>query len=116
MPQKKESPVNAPDEQRRAFITKLPMAAAALMLSSSFGYPVESEQGKGQLYLKISSQSNDGIFQLPSGDFNNLKDNKLGSLYIKLEISNDRKNWQAVSTQLTDRNTLDQLSRVAKTT
>jgi hypothetical protein len=115
MPKKKESPVNAPDDKRRAFITKLPMAAAALMLSGSFGYPVESEQGKGQLYIKLSGQSNDGIFQLPSRDLSDLKSNKLGSLYYKLEISSDRKNWQTVSTQLTDRKVIDQLSKLAKT-
>lgn len=115
MPKKMKSPINAPDDQRRAFITKLPMAAAALMLSGSFGYPVESEQRKGQLYMKISGQSNDGVFQLPSRDISNLKSNKLGSLNFKLEISNDRKKWQTISTKLTDRKALDQLSRVAKT-
>jgi len=114
MSKKKKSPINAPDDQRRAFITKLPMAAAALMLSGSFGFPVESNQGTGQLYIKWSGQSNDGVFQLPSRDLNNLKSNRLGSLYIKWQISSDRKNWQTISNQLTDRKILDQLSEVAK--
>jgi hypothetical protein len=113
MSNKKKSPLNAPDDQRRAFIAKLPMAAAALMLSGSFGFPVESEQGTGRMYMKVHG-SNDGIFQLPSRDLNNLKSNRLGTLNIKLEISGDRKNWHTISAPITDRKILDQLSEVAR--
>jgi hypothetical protein len=102
--------LNDRDDTRRAFITKLPMATAALMLSASFGFPVESDQGKGQLYMKVHG----GLYQLPSHDLNNLKSNRLGSLNIKLEISSDRKNWQTISTPITDRKVLDQLSEVAR--
>jgi hypothetical protein len=59
-------------------------------------------------------RSNDGIFQLPSRDLNNLKNNRLGTLNFKLEISGDRKNWHTVSTQITDRKILDQLSEFAR--
>ncbi len=112
---KKEKPVNAPEDSRRAFITKLPMAAAAIMLSGSFGFPVDSEQGAGQLFIKWpGGLSNDGVFRLPSRDFDNLRRDRLGTLNIKWEISSDRKNWQTISVKITDKSVIDQLSRVAK--
>jgi hypothetical protein len=107
---KEKSPVNAPEDSRRAFITKLPMAAAAIMLSGSFGFPVESEQGRGQLYMKVEG----GIFQLPARDLDNLKRDRLGTLNIKWEISSDMKNWEKMSTRITEKSVIDQLSRIAK--
>ena len=111
---KKEKPVNAPEDSRRAFITKLPMAAAAIMLSGSFGFPVESEQGAGQLFIKWYDRSNDGVFRLPSRDLDNLKRDRLGTLNIKWQISSDMKNWETISTRITEKSVIDQLSRVAK--
>jgi hypothetical protein len=112
--QNEDDSINPPAPLRRDFITRLPMAAAALMLSSSFGFPVTSEQGSGQLFIKWYDRSNDGIFQLPSTDINNLKRERLGSLNIKWQISSDKKNWHTITAKITDRNIIDQLSEVAK--
>ena len=95
---------------RRDFLTSVPLAAAALTLSGSFGFPITSEQTKGTIYIKLDPE----IQRLSSTDFNNLRNGTSGSLTLKLSVSNDKLNWKILSASMTDKNFLNQLSEIVK--
>ncbi|WP_339918260.1 twin-arginine translocation signal domain-containing protein [Yeosuana marina] len=104
---------------RRDFLVNLSVAAAALTLNSAFGFPVETEQGNGKLFLKISSvegnsESKNGIFQFSETDLEKLKRGKMESLAAKVEISFDQRRWKTIETSITDRNFMKQLIEIAR--
>jgi hypothetical protein len=105
---------------RRGFIAQIPMAAAALTLSSSFGFPVTTAQGDGRLYLKVegiageSRMSRDGIYQFSLTEIEKLKTGNFPSLNIKWSLSTDKQNWQTMTAKITDTTTIRQLSDMAK--
>jgi hypothetical protein len=117
---KKKNITVSPNSSRRDFLVRLPMAAAALTLSSSFGFPVNTEQGTRRLFIKFdgvdgeSKISRDGIYQFSMKEIESLRTGKLQLLKIKLELSYDRKSWQKFSTTITDRNAINQISEFAK--
>jgi hypothetical protein len=109
MKQEKKN-MEVPGCLRREFLTRLPLAAAALTLSASFGFPINTEQTKGTIYIKLDPE----IQRLSSTDFNNLRSGNTGSLNIKLSVSNDKINWKILSVSITDKNFLNQLKEITK--
>ena len=105
---------------RRGFITKLPMAAAALTLCGSFGFPITTAQGDRRLFIKFdgvdgeAKMSRDGIYQFSLTEIDKLKTGRFPSIKIKWELSTDKQNWQKITANVTDTNTIRQLSNMAK--
>ena len=105
---------------RRGFLAQLPMAAAALTLSSSFGFPVSTAQGDRRLFLKFdgvdgeAKMSRDGIYQFSLNEVERLKTGRFPSIKIKWELSTDKQNWQKVTANVTDTTAIRQLSNMAK--
>lgn len=104
--------------KRRDFLVKLPLAAAALTLNSAFGFPVSTEQGGGKLFYKFGdingTKSSDGSFQFSVTDLEKLKSGKMESLAIKWDYSYDQRRWQSLSTTITDKSFMQQLTEIAK--
>lgn len=105
--------------KRRDFLVNLSMAAAALTLNSAFGFPVETEQGSGKLFLKLTdiidnSVSKNGIYQFSETDLEKLKSGKMESLTIKYDISFDQRIWKTLETSITDKNFMQQLTEIAR--
>jgi hypothetical protein len=104
---------------RRDFIANLSLAAAALTLNSSFGFPAETEQGTGKLFNKVwiiegNIKGKNGIYQFSDTNLEKLKSGKMESLTIKMEISADQRRWIAIETSITDKNFMKQLTEIAK--
>lgn len=102
---------------RRDFLVNVSLATAALTLNSAFGFPVETEQGSGKLFLKIDDSNTgtrNGIYQFSEIDLEKLKSGKMESLSIKLSISNDQKYWKSIQTSISDRNFMKQLTEIAR--
>jgi len=109
--------INNVKPNRRDFLVNVSLATAALTLNSAFGFPVETEQGNGKLFLKIEdsdAKAKNGIHQFSEIDLEKLKSGKMESLSIKLGISNDQKNWKSIQTSITDRNFMKQLTEMAR--
>lgn len=118
--------------KRRDFLINLPLAAAALTLNSSFGFPVETKQGEGKLFLKLVAVSGtktdardtrtdvyvkttrDGSIQFSITDLDKLKSGKMESLFLKVEMSYDQRNWQSLNTTITDMDFMKQLTEIAQ--
>ncbi|MCM4168938.1 hypothetical protein KCTC52924_02639 [Arenibacter antarcticus] len=116
---KEKNNIGKENPKRRDFLANLTMAAAALTLNSAFGFPLETEQGKGKLFIKIDiahgiSEGRNGIHQFSGDDLEKLKSGKMESLTIKLDISNDQRTWKTLETSITDRNFMKQLTEIAK--
>lgn len=107
--------------KRRAFLVNLSMAVAALTLNSAFGFPIETEQGKGKLFLKLgsiegNSEVKNGIYQFSKTNLEKLKRGKMESLSLKIGISFDQRNWEPLETSISDKNFIKQLTEIAKKT
>lgn len=116
---KAKNNIDKVNPDRRDFLMNLSLAAAALTLNSAFGFPVETEQGKGKLFLKISviegdSEVKNGIFQFSETDLEKLKHGKMESLAAKVEISFDQRRWKILETSITDRNFMKQLIEISR--
>ena len=104
--------------RRRDFLINLPLAAAALSLNSAFGFPVETEQGRGKLFLKVEDfngiQNKDGTFHFSLADLEKLKSGKMESLSYKIGYSYDQRKWQSLNTTITDKYFIKQLTEIAQ--
>lgn len=104
--------------KRRDFLVNLSMAAAALTLNSAFGFPVETEQGNGKLFYKLSIDNNyegkNGIYQFSETYLDKLKSGEMESLTVKYEISFDQLRWKTLETNITDKNFMKQLTEIAR--
>ena len=104
---------------RRDFLVNLSLAAAAITLNSAFGFPVETEQGSGKLFWKLStidsnSESKNGICQFSETDLEKLKNGKMEKLAAKIEISYDQKRWKSIETSFSDKSFMKQLTEIAR--
>lgn len=103
---------------RRNFLVNLSMAAAALTLNSAFGFPVETEQTRGKLFLKFDGINGipikDNMASFSETDLEKLKSGKMASLSLKLGISLDQRNWQSLNANITDRDFMEQLTEIAQ--
>jgi hypothetical protein len=115
---KEKNKIDNVEPNRRDFLVNLSLAAAALTLNSAFGFPVETEQGNGKLFWKLSMDNNsvakNGIYQFSETDLEKLKSGKMESLAVKVEISFDQRRWKTLDTSITDRNFMKQLTEIAR--
>jgi homogentisate 1,2-dioxygenase len=96
------------DSNRRDFLVNMSMAAAALTLNSAFGLPVETERGTGRLFVKLPDDNIHG------DALERLKNGKMESLAIKFDISFDKKRWQTLNTNISDKTFMKQLTEFAQ--
>ena len=119
MKNKKNHPESS-SHSRRDFIVRTPMAAAALILSGSFGFPVTTEAAAGTLLVKIDGPLNtirtstQGVYKFSPTQIENLKAGRFQALEIKWEISSDNRTWQAVTVKISDSNLINKLTEIAK--
>ena len=103
---------------RRNFLISLPLAAAALTLNSAFGFPVETEQGNGKLFIKSEFGEEwsvkNGIFQFSDTYLEKLKSGKMESLALKVQVSYDQQSWKPIETSITDKSFMKQLTEIAQ--
>ena len=116
---KAKNNIDKVNPDRRDFLVNLSMAAAALTLNSAFGFPVETEQGNGKLFIKIgsvegNSEVKNGIYQFSETDLEKLKSGKMESLSVKYVISFDQRRWNTLETNISDKNFMKQLTEIAR--
>jgi hypothetical protein len=116
---KEKDNVHNESPKRRDFLANISMAAAALTLNSAFGFPVETEQGNGRLFLKIdsiegNSEIKNGVYQFSQRDLEKLKSGKMETLTIKLEVSLNQRNWDSIETGIADKNFIKQITEIVR--
>jgi hypothetical protein len=99
--------------QRREFLVRLPLAAAAVTLSGSLGFPIAAGETDGTIFIKLGSRE-DGIWQLPVTDLTNLRKGSLNSVNFKISASTDQKEWKTLSANVTDKLFLNQLAELVR--
>ena len=103
---------------RRDFLVNLSLATAALTLNSAFGYPMETEQTRGRLFIKVDGVEGiplkDNIVSFSEANLEKLKSGKMASLSLKIGISLDQRNWQSLNANIIDRDFMKQLTEIAQ--